>query len=77
MAAARSLVEEEFLGSLAGLPAQQLRERLAAKFGALQEQAAALATLDVPEEEVRRLVSVLPLCPPQATLERNLIFTDP
>ncbi|EIE18816.1 hypothetical protein COCSUDRAFT_44983 [Coccomyxa subellipsoidea C-169] len=51
MAAARSLVEEEFLGSLAGLPAPQLRERLVAKFGALQEQAAALATLDVPEEE--------------------------
>ncbi len=53
MAAARSLVEEEFLGSLAGLPAPQLRERLVAKFSALQEQAAALATLDVPEEEVR------------------------
>ena len=53
MAAARSLVEEEFLGSLAGLPSQQLRERLSAKYAALQEQAAALAAMDLPEDEVR------------------------
>lgn len=55
MAAARSLVEEKFLASLAGLPSQQLQEGLAAKFGALQEQAATLTTIEVPEEEVRRL----------------------
>lgn len=53
MAAARSLVEEEFLGSLAGLPSQQLRERLSAKHAALQEQAASLAAMDLPEYEVR------------------------
>ncbi|BDA48903.1 probable Afadin- and alpha-actinin-binding protein at N-terminal half [Coccomyxa sp. Obi] len=51
MAAARSLVEEEFLGSLAGLPSQQLRERLSAKYAALQEQAATLAAMDLPEDE--------------------------
>lgn len=60
MAAARSLVEEEFLGSLAGLPSQQLRERLAAKYAALQEQAASLAAMDLPEDQVRADASLAP-----------------
>ena len=42
-AAARSMVEEQFLRSLSGLTMPQMVERLAAKFSALKEKSAVIA----------------------------------